>query len=119
MAVFLDRLKCVQGFVDGQLKPSAVATRLGVTTRQVRRLVRRYEQHGPTAKSAATRNFPDFHITPCAPNAIPAISVKLCKWRGRSWYRDLKSRSGPRSHIQKNVIVAFQRAFRCGRHPLV
>jgi DNA-binding transcriptional regulator LsrR (DeoR family) len=40
----LDRLKCIQGLIDGQLKQHAVATRLGLTTRQVRRLVRRYEQ---------------------------------------------------------------------------
>jgi hypothetical protein len=32
----LDRLKCIQGLIDGQLKQYAVATRLGLTTRQVR-----------------------------------------------------------------------------------
>ena len=31
----LDRLKCIQGLIDGQLKQNAVATRLGLTTRQV------------------------------------------------------------------------------------
>jgi hypothetical protein len=31
----LDRLKCIQGLIDGQLKQHAVATRLGLTTRQV------------------------------------------------------------------------------------
>jgi len=36
----LDRLKCIQGLIDGQLKQNAVATRLGLTTRQVRRLIR-------------------------------------------------------------------------------
>jgi hypothetical protein len=36
----LDRLKCIQGLIDGHLKQCAVATRLGLTTRQVRRLVR-------------------------------------------------------------------------------
>ena len=35
----LDRLKCIQGLIDGQLKQTAVAARLGLTTRQVRRLV--------------------------------------------------------------------------------
>lgn len=40
----LDRLKCIQGLVDGELKQHAVATRLGLTARQVRRLVRRYER---------------------------------------------------------------------------
>ena len=43
----LDRLTCIQGLIDGQLKQHAVAARLGLTTRQVRRLVRRYEQQGP------------------------------------------------------------------------
>jgi hypothetical protein len=35
----LDRLKCIQGLIDGQLKQTAVAARLGLTTRQVRRLI--------------------------------------------------------------------------------
>ena len=43
----LDRLKCIQGLIDGHLRQNVVATRLGLTTRQVRRLVRRYESHGP------------------------------------------------------------------------
>ncbi len=43
----LDRLKCIQGLIDGQLKQYAVATRLGLTTRQVRRLVQQYQQQGP------------------------------------------------------------------------
>ncbi len=33
----LDRLKCIQGFIDGQLKQTAVAARLELTTRKVRR----------------------------------------------------------------------------------
>ena len=38
----LDRLKCIQAVVDGDLKPIRAAERLGLTTRQVRRLARRY-----------------------------------------------------------------------------
>jgi transcriptional regulator with GAF, ATPase, and Fis domain len=38
----LDRLKCIQAVVDGDLKPIRAADRLGLTTRQVRRLARRY-----------------------------------------------------------------------------
>ena len=38
----LDRLKCIQAVVDGNLKPGRAAERLGLTTRQVRRLTRRY-----------------------------------------------------------------------------
>lgn len=33
----LDRFRCIQGLIDGQLKQTAVATRLGLTSRQVRR----------------------------------------------------------------------------------
>jgi hypothetical protein len=54
----LDRLKCIQGLIDGQLKQYAVATRLGLTTRQVRRLVRQYEQQGPVGLISKLRNRP-------------------------------------------------------------
>jgi len=43
---------------DGQLKQNAVATRLGLTTRQVRRLVRQYEQQGPVGLISKLRNRP-------------------------------------------------------------
>jgi hypothetical protein len=54
----LDRLKCIQGLIDGQLKQNAVATRPGLTTRQVRRLVRQYEQQGPVGLISKLRNRP-------------------------------------------------------------
>jgi hypothetical protein len=54
----LDRLKCIQGLIDGQLKQNAVANRLGLTTRQVRRLVRQYEQQGPVGLISKLRNRP-------------------------------------------------------------
>jgi len=54
----LDRLKCIQGLIDGQLKQHVVATRLGLTTRQVRRLVRRYEQRGPVGLISRLRDRP-------------------------------------------------------------
>jgi transposase len=54
----LDRLKCIQGLIDGQLKQHAVATRLGLTTRQVRRLVRQYEEQGPVGLISKLRNRP-------------------------------------------------------------
>jgi Helix-turn-helix domain len=54
----LDRLKCIQGLIDGQLKQHVVATRLGLTTRQVRRLVRRYEQQGPVGLISRLRDRP-------------------------------------------------------------
>jgi hypothetical protein len=54
----LDRLKCVQGVVDRQLKLYQAAERLGLTTRQVRRLVRRYQQEGPVGLISRHRNRP-------------------------------------------------------------
>ena len=54
----LYRLKCIQGLIDGQLKQTAVAARLGLTTRQVRRLVRRYEQQGPIGLISRLRDRP-------------------------------------------------------------
>jgi len=44
----LDRLKVIQRVGDGSLKPGQAASRLGLTVRQVRRLVRRYEAQGAT-----------------------------------------------------------------------
>lgn len=43
----LDRLKCIQAVVDCDLKPHRAAERLGLTSRQVRRLARRYAAAGP------------------------------------------------------------------------
>ena len=54
----LDRLKCVQGVIDGQLRLYQAAERLGMTTRQLRRLVRRYEQEGPVGLISRHRNRP-------------------------------------------------------------
>lgn len=44
----LDRLKCIQAVIDGQTKPIRAAERLGISTRQLRRLVERYRIAGPT-----------------------------------------------------------------------
>lgn len=42
----IDRLKVIQAIVDGTLKPMQAAQRLGLTTRQVQRLVNRYRDDG-------------------------------------------------------------------------
>src|SRR5579864_798134 len=52
----LDRLKCIQGFVDGVERSERVAERLGITPRQVRRLARRYRSHGPVGLLSLRRN---------------------------------------------------------------
>ena len=54
----LDRLKCIQGLIDKQLKQKAVAERLGLTVRQVRRLVERYHLEGPRGLVSKLRDRP-------------------------------------------------------------
>ena len=44
----LDRLKCIQAVVDGDLYPGIAAQRLGISTRQLRRIAQRYRAEGPT-----------------------------------------------------------------------
>jgi hypothetical protein len=53
-----DRLKCIQGLIDKQLKQKAVAERLGLPVRQVRRLVARYELEGPRGLISKLRDRP-------------------------------------------------------------
>lgn len=64
----LDRLKCIQAVVEGDLKPIRAAERLGLTSRQFRRLVRRYEAEGsvglvPKSISWASSNRLDDTLT--------------------------------------------------------
>jgi hypothetical protein len=54
----LDRLKCIQAVVDGDLKLVIAAERLGLTTRQVRRLARRYAAGGPVGLISKRFNRP-------------------------------------------------------------
>jgi transposase len=44
----LDRLKCIQAVTDGELQAYKAAERLGISTRQLRRLAERYRAEGPT-----------------------------------------------------------------------
>jgi hypothetical protein len=43
----LDRLKCIQAVIDGELPPRRAAERLAMSTRQIRRLADRYRNEGP------------------------------------------------------------------------
>jgi len=52
----LDRLKCIQGFVDGIERSERVAERLGITTRQIRRLAKRYRDQGPVGLLSMRRS---------------------------------------------------------------
>jgi hypothetical protein len=54
----LDRLKCIQAVVDGDLKLIIAAERLGLMTRQVRRLARRYATGGPVGLVSKRFNRP-------------------------------------------------------------
>lgn len=54
----LDRLKCIQAVVDGDLRLVRASERLGLTTRQVRRLARRYAAGGPVGLISKRFNRP-------------------------------------------------------------
>lgn len=54
----LDRLKIIQAVVDGHLPPSRAAQRLGLTDRQVRRLVLRVRENGPAGIVSLRRGRP-------------------------------------------------------------
>jgi len=59
-----DRLKTVQAVVDGNLKPGQAADRLGVTARQLRRLVLRFRDEGPAGLASRSRGQPGNHQLP-------------------------------------------------------
>ena len=51
----LDRLKCIQAVVTRELKPLRAAERLGLTSRQVRRLAMRYRAEGGSDVQASSQ----------------------------------------------------------------
>ena len=54
----LDLLKCIQAVVDDDLKLIRAAERLGLSSRQVRRLARRYAAGGPVGLVSKRFNRP-------------------------------------------------------------
>lgn len=54
----LDRLKVIQAVVDTGLKPGRAAERLGLSVRQVERLVIRYCERGPGGVASGRRGRP-------------------------------------------------------------
>src|SRR6185312_4899087 len=54
----LDRLKCIQAVIDGELSGGRAAERLGMSARQVRRLAQRYRLEGPVGLISRHRNRP-------------------------------------------------------------
>jgi hypothetical protein len=86
----LDRLKCTQAVVDGDLKPIKAADRLGLTTRKVRRLARRYAAQGPAGMISRRFNrrsnlkllrstYPDFGPTLAAEKLRTEHAIDLAK----------------------------------------
>ena len=54
----LDRMKCIKAVVERSLTPNRAAERLGLTTRQVRRLALRYRVEGPVGLVSRRRKQP-------------------------------------------------------------
>jgi hypothetical protein len=54
----LDRFKVIQSVADGLVKPWRAAERLGLTSRQIRRLVVRLREHGPAGLVSGHREKP-------------------------------------------------------------
>lgn len=54
----LDRFKVIQDVVDGKLQPWRAADRLGLTTRQIRRLAARFRERGPAGLVSGHRTKP-------------------------------------------------------------
>jgi transposase len=54
----LDRLKVIQAVVDDGLKPGRAAARLGLSIRQIERLMIRYQDGGPAAIASRARGRP-------------------------------------------------------------
>jgi len=61
----LDRLKVIEAVVEGSTTPMRAAERLGLTTRQVRRLVSRYRREGPIGLVSRRRNRPSNNPLDC------------------------------------------------------
>ena len=60
----LDRFKVIQSVADGYLKPGCAAERLGLTTRQVQRLVHRLRDYGRAGLTSRKRSSPSNHQLP-------------------------------------------------------
>lgn len=60
----LDRLKVIEAVVEGRLMPWRAAERLGVSRRQIERLVARYRASGPVGLVSQRRGRPSNHQLP-------------------------------------------------------
>jgi hypothetical protein len=57
----LDRLKCIQAVIDGELRATTAAERVHLSVRQVRRLTQRYRLEGPIGLISRHRSRPSNH----------------------------------------------------------
>jgi transposase len=57
----LDRMKCIQAVVAGELRPSMAAERLQKSPRQIQRLANCYRREGPVGLLSRRRNRPSNH----------------------------------------------------------
>ncbi|MDB6009960.1 MAG: integrase [Gammaproteobacteria bacterium] len=57
----LDRLKCIQAVVAGELRPGVAAERLQKSAQQIQRLANDYRREGPVGLLSRRRNRPSNH----------------------------------------------------------
>ncbi|WP_238587435.1 helix-turn-helix domain-containing protein [Cupriavidus sp. IDO] len=82
----IDRLKVIQALADGYLKTGVAAARLGLTSRQALRLLRRYQQHGAAGLLNRHQGQPANNRTPSglAARALGLIRDNYAAYSGRS-----------------------------------
>jgi hypothetical protein len=112
----LDRLKCFQAVNDGELQCSRAAERLGLTARQVRRLVLRYRLEGPIGLVSRHRHRPSNHrlkvtvattvvqilreraarasASSCRSMAAISVGSRIGRRRARRWCTSMMRRAG-------------------------
>ena len=95
----LDRLKCIQAVVDGDLKPVRAAERLGLTSRQVRRLARRYAAQGPVGLIPRSINRPSNNRLDdvLATEVIKILRSTYRRFWTNSGYREAQNQAWDRS----------------------
>jgi len=104
----LDRLKCIQAVADGNLKPGRAADRLGLTTRQVRRLTQRYAQEGPVGLISRHRNRPSNNrLDPCLAERVIGILRESYADFGPTLAAE-KLRSGHQIDLAKETVRQLQ-----------
>lgn len=72
----LDRLKTIQAVIDKDMKQGVAAARLGITPRQLRRLVQRYAEEGPAGLASRHRGRPSNRQLP---SGLEAQAVALIR----------------------------------------